>query len=734
MKLTKSNHIKFILNPIMVGMLGLSLQVHAEQEYDNDYGMIVTANRSGQNISDIAATVQVIEEEQIVEQAQSGVEFKDLLANLIPSLDVGSQSRSNAGQNMRGRTALVMIDGVSLQSSRLVSRYFDSINPFNIARIEVVAGATAIFGGGSTGGIINIITKKGSDEEGTHYESWVSAQSGFNNSEDLQYQVAQSVSVKRDKLDARLAISYDKAEGAYDSNGDMIIQDPAQTGSQYIGQLDVMGSLGYEISETKRLELTAQFYDSGQDSDYGIDYGANYAYAPASSTEEVGMIEGYNLDDQASTTRYMLTANYSDSDFYNQTMNLQFFGRYESYRFNPFYAGTSISASEQNTTVFGSKLVFTSNPIDKLNLVYGIDAEFEKSDTTQHYYDLGTAGASNGLTLQEIGTTGRYPDVETTSLAGFVQADYDVNSSLNIHSGLRYQYTHTQIGDFVASTQQSYELGGLAPDGYFDEIEGGTNNYGNLLVNVGALYKINKAQQVWFNFSQGFEIPDSAKYYGVGSYNADGSVASSVNVSDSPLEGIKTNSVELGWRLHNENLSTQLTAYYSLSDKSIEVDKTDYSIDLIDDKKRIYGLEAQLDYYLTEEVSAGGNFNYIVSETKSDGKWSNLDATTASPSKLTAYVSWHTEEFNTRIQTTQLFDYTDGDDKDLNGYNTVDLLAGIGLPVGKVQFGITNLLNTEYQTLWSQRANYYYNAAYNDSLFNYEGQGRTYSVNYNVKF
>ena len=133
-------------------------------------------------------------------------------------------------------------------------------------------------------------------------------------------------------------------------------------------------------------------------------------------------------------------------------------------------------------------------------------------------------------------------------------------------------------------------------------------------------------------------------------------------------------------------------------------------------------------------MHAGGNFNYIVSETKSDGKWDNLDATSASPSKLTAYISWEEELFNTRVQTSQMFDYTDGDDNDLDGYNTVDLLAGVHLPVGNLQFGITNLLNTEYQTLWSQRAVYYYGGSVNENLFNFEGQGRTYSVNYNVKF
>jgi len=128
MELIKSNQLKFILNPILIGMLGMSVQAQAKTDVDdNGYAMVVTANRSAQSISDIAATVLVVEGEQIVEQVTSGIDFKAALANLIPSLDVGSQSRSNAGQNMRGRTALVMIDGISLNSSRSISRQFDAI-------------------------------------------------------------------------------------------------------------------------------------------------------------------------------------------------------------------------------------------------------------------------------------------------------------------------------------------------------------------------------------------------------------------------------------------------------------------------------------------------------------------------------------------------------------------------------------------------------------------------------
>lgn len=45
-----------------------------------------------------------------------------MLAQLIPGMDVSGQGRTNYGMNMRGRSMMVMIDGVRLNSSRSDSR------------------------------------------------------------------------------------------------------------------------------------------------------------------------------------------------------------------------------------------------------------------------------------------------------------------------------------------------------------------------------------------------------------------------------------------------------------------------------------------------------------------------------------------------------------------------------------------------------------------------------------
>ena len=137
----------------------------------------------------------------------------------------------------------------------------------------------------------------------------------------------------------------------------------------------------------------------------------------------------------------------------------------------------------------------------------------------------------------------------------------------------------------------------------------------------------------------------------------------SVNVGDSKLEGIKVNAYELGWRYTGDNLRTQIAAYYSLSDKSIAINKTDMTINVHADKRRIYGVEGAVDYFFEDsDWSAGTNFNVIRSETKVNGEWKKLVVDTASPSKVTAYVGWAPGDWNLRLQSQQTFDVSDDGD------------------------------------------------------------------------
>ncbi|POU02034.1 TonB-dependent siderophore receptor [Escherichia sp. ESNIH1] len=721
------------LSPCLLMMLA----THASAEGQKEESMVVAASRTNHSITDMAQTTWVVEQAEIEQQVQGGKELKEVLAQLIPGMDVSSQGRTNYGMNMRGRSMMVMVDGVRLNSSRSDSRQLDSIDPFNITRIEVISGATSLYGGGSTGGLINIVTKKGQPE--TEVEFQTGMKSGFNSHNDNDENIAAAVSGGNDNASGRLSVAYQRFGGWYDGKGNEVNIDNTQTGLQYSDRLDVMGTGTLNIDDHQQLQLTTQYYNSESDGKHGLYLGENFSAVTGSGNA----YNKNNLDSDRipGTERHLINLQYSNTDFWGQDLVAQIYYRDESLTFYPFptLSGgrvTSIGASQQKTDFYGGKLTLNSTPLDALSLTWGVDAEHEVFDAKQQFFDLSKAAASGGMKLDDAYNVGRYPGYSITNLAPFLQTSYDF-SAITLSGGVRYQYTENRVDDFVGYAQQQAIATGRATSA--DAVPGGKTDYNNLLFNAGILGHLTERQQLWFNFSQGFEIPDLAKYYGSGTYqlvNGHYRLVNSVNVNDSKLDGIKVDAYELGWRYTGDNLRTQIAGYYSLSDKTININKNDMTINVEDDKRRIYGVEGQVDYFFTDSAwSTGTNFNVIKSQTRVDGKWEKLTVDSASPSKMSAWVTWAPGDWTLRLQSTQTFDLSDDAGKHIDGYNTVDLLGSYLLPVGKLSFSVENLFDEDYTTAWGQRAPGLYSPTYGaENLYTYKGRGRTFGLNYSVLF
>jgi iron complex outermembrane receptor protein len=135
------------------------------------------------------------------------------------------------------------------------------------------SGASSIYGSGATGGIINIITKKGSTE-GVHFESKLGVTSGDNFKNDaLAYEAYQSAAFKQGDWNGFLGAGYTKRGEIQDSHGDRIGPEVAQTDRQDTETIDVNGRLGWQFADKQSISIGAQYYNDEQDSDYGADYG-----------------------------------------------------------------------------------------------------------------------------------------------------------------------------------------------------------------------------------------------------------------------------------------------------------------------------------------------------------------------------------------------------------------------------------------------------------------------------
>ncbi|STD03744.1 Iron-regulated outer membrane proteins [Elizabethkingia anophelis] len=706
--------------------------------------VVIVASRKPMKISDIPGTVWVVPKDKIELQAKNGVPIKEMLSILIPSLDIGPQGRTNYGQNMRGRSALVMIDGVSLNSIRAISRQLDAIDPFNIERIEVLSGASAIYGGNATGGIINIITKTPS-KKGLSGETELGVRTGFMGKDDHDYRAAQSIAGKGEKLFGRLGIAYQQNGGVYGADQKQLITDITQTDLQYNQSIDILATGGYKFNNKHKITASLQYYNSKFNGDRSVYLGENLSAFTKRDPKILSMRDGFSSDKNIGTERYMGTLAYTGNNILGgQDLYVQVATRGEKLGFYPFpgnlrlQTGTIsyMSSSQQNTYYTGIKVLLSKN-WNKLNITYGVDIDFEKFDANQSVYNLEKTMSSGGLINTTQYELGRYPTNNSRSYAGYAQVKYDILPRLQLNAGVRYQRINVEVDDFVGATQQVQVAMGYGKSA--SAIPGGKSDYNMTLANAGLLYKINEQNQVWGTFSQGVSLADPSKYYGAGTYALDQktgnwNVVSSINVKEQPLQGIKTNQFEVGYRINNNGFKAQVSGFLSNSDKNITVDKQTFQLIVNDLKLRNMGIEAEISYYMPNGVYFGASGLLIKSEVDNKGTWNKQEVYNASPSKMVSYIGYQIKNWNFRYQHLQNFKLKDDLGNVIDAYDTADLMIGYKLPWGRFNLGIQNLFNTDYQTIWSKRSQILYGAYGVPDLFYYKGRGRTFNLSYTFNF
>ncbi len=704
--------------------------------------VVIVASRKPTKISEIPGTVWVVQKEKIQEQAKSGVPIKEMLSILIPSMDIGPQGRTNYGQNMRGRSALVMIDGVSLNSIRAISRQLDAIDPFNIERIEVLSGASSIYGGNATGGIINIITKTPS-KKGISGETELGVRTGFMGKDDHDFRAAQAISAKGEKFFGRLGVAYQQNGGVYGADQKQLFTDITQTDLQYNQSIDILATGGYQFNNKHKITASVQYYNSRFNGDRSLYLGENLGAFIKKDGSLLEMRDGFSSDKNIGTERYMGTVAYTGNNILGgQDLYVQLASRTEKLGFYPFPGNLKLqtatipymSSSQQDTYYSGLKALL-SKSWRGINVTYGVDVDFEKFEGTQSVYDVAKTMSSGGLINETMFTLGRYPTNHSQSYAGYVQAKYNIIPKLQINGGVRYQNIKVKVDDFVGSEQQTQITAGYGQSA--SAIPGGESSYNVTLANAGLLYKFNEHHQVWGTFSQGVSLADPAKYYGIGTYKLNGThwdVVSSINVREQPLQAIKTNQFEVGYRINKSGLKAQVAGFLSNSDKTVAVDKKTFQILVNDLKLRNMGIEAEISYSMNSGVYFGASGLLIKSEVDNKGEWKKQEIYNASPSKLVTYIGYNIKNWSFRFQSLQNFKQKDELNNVVEGYNTSDLMMGYRFHFGKLNLGIQNLFNTDYQTIWSKRSQVLYSSYGIPDLFNYKGRGRTFNMSYTFEF
>ncbi len=743
--------------------------------------IVVTATRSAKSIADIAGTVYSIDQAEIEKQASTGKSTADILGILIPSLTPNSGTTSNYGMTMRGRVVQYMIDGVPQTGSRDSSRQLNSISPAMIEKIEVVSGASSIYGSGATGGIINIITKSGG-EEPLSFETKLGVNSGDNfKSDAMTYEAAQTLSFNQGELRGSLGASYTTRGEIQDSHGNRIGPEIAQTDRQDTDTLDLNGRLTWKIADTQSLSVGAQYYNDEQDSDYGADYGSYGPYHLASlifnTAPSLKAIKGLQLENQPQTERWAVNSQYQNEKFLGQHLNTELYYRNEKGRWFPSisplgnhylnaalaqrfpnYAnpassdflnsiryGYAVLQSETEIDVWGARVALQKDfnvANRKLGLNYGIDFEQEQNQAKATRFNFNDFYNSNGLKLTPDRKYAFGPDVDVKTLGLYLQGDYELSDRVDLQAGIRHERIDNKVSDstpYRESIPENILENELNVPYKAQLLKGGKVKHDATLFNIGGVYHLNDRQQVFANFSQGFTLPDVQRMLR--------DVPASFAVTSNNIDPIKVNNYELGWRLQDQNgLNLGLSAFYNHSDKVVKFNAAPaYNIEIIDTDERVYGLEASSKYPISDTWDVGGTLAYTRGQFKNkQAQWQELDAMRIAPLKATLFSEWQfKDDIGLRVQALAVGgtdeareDYlavsgnvTSKAPSSIKGFATMDVITHAKVGPGRLGFGIYNVWNIDYKSVYSQAA-----ASTYGLISSLPAQGRNYGLSYSVKY
>lgn len=652
--------------------------------------VVVTATRSHAAIESLPIAVTVITREALQSQLQVSPSLGDALGKLVPGLAAGSQSQSTFGQTLRGRNVLVMIDGVPQSAIRNVSRDLSTISPSAIERIEVARGATAIYGDGASGGIINIITRKPTDGP-VRLSTELGMVASLTHGDTPSFLLRQDVSGGAGRLSYRLNGAFERTTGFFDAEGDRLPPDPhGQGGPADARSWNVLGSLAFAVAPQQQLRVAVNAYDSTQDTSFASDPATKRA---AARSVKSAAIEGLSLIDPQNARQTLVSVDYDHRALGAHQLHAQAYYRDFDTRFFPFDGrafpifGRQIYQSYLDTNKGGARLDVETKLLASrgYKLIWGADVSRERTRQPVTLMDAAAFDASGGLAFEPIGNREWVPLMEQRNLGAFAQLEVPAGTRWLFRGGVRAEAINVEIPDFVT-------LANVV-------VDGGTLTYRDALFNGGATFFATQHVQLFGQASQGFAVPD------IGLVLRGAPAGSSA--STLPFEPQKVNSFDLGMRAEWGSIRPTLSVFYNTSE--LGSSSGGFNQPVVRAPERVFGAEATLDAAFGI-WQAGGSATWIEgkSDPNRDGVFTYLNSYRIAPPKFTAYAGVAAGRWTARVQALHSGDRNrfPGSvafgERPVSSYTVVDLAATMRAGLGHFKFGVENALNEMYFVRESQ--------------------------------
>ena len=615
----KYHFMKKLILPVMVLCATMSMAQNDPLDSKKDTvsleEVVITANRIKEKKTDAVANVTIIDQKKLQQFIKIVPDMSHLIGMIEPAMSLSTNTTNNRYQNLRGRSILVLIDGIPQSTPlRATDRDIRSIDPAAVERIEIVKGATSIYGNGAIGGIMNIVTKKSPKNVifGGQTTIGASARDSFKENRGFGYRFNQQFYGNYKGFSYLVDGAMNQTGSAIDGTGEYI---SPRYGLGDVRTYNGLVKLGYQFDDDNKVEAMYNFYQSLQNTPL-VASGGKYLERPRigvygtkdPAAQDEGMRYNHNAYIKFNSNNIFKRTDLELSAF-TQDQYAIFDYRKHNAR-SPRWESSSGQATVKGEkygirTQLTSKVLFSENVFTQL--LYGADVLIDK--TSQPLVD------------------GRYwmPELTSYNSAPFLQTKTTFFQYYVLKAGLRYDYIDVSVPNY-----EVLRLRNTDPRVY---VKGGDLTYNNLSPNVGIAYNQFKYFQPFISYSQGFSIFDLGRTLRA----AKADVLSKINT-----EPVKTENYEAGaYAELSKYVHLRGSYFYTYSKlgsdlKSVSgfwvVDRT---------PQKVYGFEVNADIFPTKWLTLGGSFISFEGKKKSteDGDWDGYMSGTSIPApKATAYI------------------------------------------------------------------------------------------------
>ncbi len=671
---------------------------------------ITTGTRSAKAVDKIAGAITVVSKEELAQTLAVTEDATAVLARTVPGYSESSQAMSNTGENLRGRIALRLFDGVPQGSPlREGTRNATFTDMGIVGRIEVINGPSASEGIGAAGGIINYISSVPTTPGNqftltTRYTSQFHDDSGG-------WKIGGLFTHKDAAFDVIAAVSHIERGISYDAHGRRVgLNTSGSTSDSKADNGFFKAGLNFGDGNDQRVQFSvSKFKIKGNGNYHQVD--GNRATGET-NTAEPGGVHGTlaELNDfsqgQLSYLHNNLFGGVFTLSVYYADQAMRYPAENGDDRQDPLIAplGTLWDQSEVRSKKKGLRTSYAhqdSFGLIGLELRAGLDLAQDKAD-------------------QRLAVTDRLwvPPMTYKSVAPWVQVSYDIGP-ITLSGGYRHEAGKLNVDSYTTTYFRKRR-----------DVEGGQLDYQSDLPNLGAVWRIGAGWSMFVSSGKGFTLPN----VGIPLRNVSVIGQSVTGILDLQAVTVKNNEIGVNWRGAMGNFSASYYESKSRLGQSLSIDPVTNDFVLNRVPVNIKGLELSGDVTLNRQWKASAIYAHMVGKTwfTKDGPLDkNLGVLDINPDKIGLSVTWKPmPQFDVTLGSTTLLS------RDLNegaavpehtkGYTLFDLGANYDLgKYGKLTAGIENVTNKFYILSWSQVTGFR----------NYwSGRGRVFSLSHSITF